>query len=228
MAADGLVQAVRGQLRLGRLLPLGGPADGVWIAERAAAAVLGEAERAVPGVRLGRVRIALADPDAHDWGGVRTANPAAPPGALPAGPLLVEADFAARADRPLPRTAASLRAVLTATAADRLGLEVAVVDLRVTGLLDGDEPAPEPGEATTVPAEDGPREADPVLDAALAVPGVTSAASRLPGPEVRVHVTVDAGYRALDVALAVRAAVAGVSRASAIAVVVTGVADMVA
>ena len=33
---DGLTAAVRKRLSPGRLLPLGGPADGAWIAERAA------------------------------------------------------------------------------------------------------------------------------------------------------------------------------------------------
>ncbi|MGW0417238.1 nucleopolyhedrovirus P10 family protein, partial [Streptomyces collinus] len=40
MTADGWTQGVRHQLALGRLLPLGGPRDGAWIAEGAAAAVL--------------------------------------------------------------------------------------------------------------------------------------------------------------------------------------------
>lgn len=38
--ADRWTRAVREQLRLGRLLPLGGPGDGAWIAERAAREVL--------------------------------------------------------------------------------------------------------------------------------------------------------------------------------------------
>ncbi|MGC3004257.1 nucleopolyhedrovirus P10 family protein, partial [Streptomyces sp. G35A] len=35
--ADRWTRAVREQVGLGRLLPLGGPRDGAWIAERAAA-----------------------------------------------------------------------------------------------------------------------------------------------------------------------------------------------
>lgn len=66
--ADGWTAAVRQRLGLGRLLPLGGPADGAWIAETAAASVLrGAAAR--PGTVLGSLRIGSArertttDPD---------------------------------------------------------------------------------------------------------------------------------------------------------------------
>ncbi len=233
MTAEGLVQAVRGQLGLGRLLPLGGPDDAAWIAERAAAGVLAGVERAVPGVRIDRLRIALAEPDAHDWGAVRAANPAAPPSALPAGPLRIEADFQARGDRPLPRTAEALRAALAGAAADRIGLRVAEVDLRVVGLLEDSPPGTGTAALTASAAADGaadeedeeghesdeeadgdpaaardgrPDEADRARDAALAVPGVARAAARATGAAVRVRLTVDAGHRALDVARAVRRA----------------------
>ncbi|MDI5963097.1 hypothetical protein [Streptantibioticus silvisoli] len=245
MTADGLLQAVRGQVGAGRTLPLGGPADGCWITERAVARVLREAERTVPGVALDRVRVRLADPDAHDWGAVRTANPAAPPSAMPAGPLRIEADFAARPDRPLPRTADLLRAVLAALAADRLGLVVTAIDLRAVGLLgplDADRPMADPDEAglETGPdaaagpvgdaaGADGP--ADAVVAAALKVGGVRGAAARWTAGGVRAYVTVDGGFRALDVAVAVRTAVtvaaageraAADGPAPATAVVVTG------
>ncbi|MEO3845135.1 hypothetical protein [Streptomyces sp. B22F1] len=62
MTAGSWEQAVREQVGLGRLLPLGGAADGTWIAERAAAGVL---RRAAAGVREARVtglRVGLADP----------------------------------------------------------------------------------------------------------------------------------------------------------------------
>ncbi len=252
MTADGLIRAVRGQLGLGRLLPLGGAADGVWIAERAAAGVLREAETAVAGVRLGAVRIATAEPDAHDWGAVRRANPAAPPGALPPAPLRIEADFsvvfAATGGRPLPRTADLLRSALAGTATRRLGLAVAEIDLRVAGLLDEALPADddreaEAGDAAPDPVADS-FELDVVAVAATRVPGVSAVTSALAGlasgaarmsePDggsprlVRVQIAVAAGYRALDVALAVRdaataAALADSPGAVAVAVTVTDV-----
>jgi hypothetical protein len=131
MTADAWTRAVRHQLRLGRLLPLGDRRDGAWIAERAAEGVLRDAARQVRGVRLGVLRIALADPeDAHE--------PAVPPppGALPPGPLRITADFAAVATEPLPATASRLRTALATAAAERLGLVVDEVDLQVTVLLD--------------------------------------------------------------------------------------------
>ncbi|MFJ4335906.1 MULTISPECIES: nucleopolyhedrovirus P10 family protein [unclassified Streptomyces] len=153
--ADRWTRAVREQLGLGRLLPLGGPGDGAWIAERAARKVLLTAARAVAGVRPGDLRIGLADPDG-------TPEPAVPPppGALLPGPLRVTAGFAAVVEptaagaEPLPTTAARLRAALTEAAAGRLGLRAADVDLRVTGLLDetaATEPdaGPGPGPAAT-------------------------------------------------------------------------------
>lgn len=131
MTADAWTRAVRHQLRLGRLLPLGDRRDGAWIAERAAEAVLRGAAEQVRGVRLGALRIALADPeDAHE--------PAVPPppGALPPGPLRITADFAAAATEPLPAAASRLRTALATAAAERLGLVVDEVDLQVTVLLD--------------------------------------------------------------------------------------------
>ncbi|MER5829185.1 nucleopolyhedrovirus P10 family protein, partial [Streptomyces mirabilis] len=51
MTADRWTQAVRRQLGLGRLLPLGHPRDGAWIAEEAADAFLRRAAADVPAVR---------------------------------------------------------------------------------------------------------------------------------------------------------------------------------
>ncbi|MGW4220361.1 hypothetical protein ACWEJZ_25530 [Streptomyces bacillaris] len=148
--ADGWTAAVRQRLGLGRLLPLGGAADGVWIAETAAASVL-RAEAVVPGAVLGTLRIGLSrgaadrkdmttseptPPPASPSSSGAAPGPVPPPGALPPGPLRIEAEFRAAADRPLPGTAATLRAALVAAAAARLGLEVGEVDLRVTALLE--------------------------------------------------------------------------------------------
>lgn len=149
---------MREQLGLGRLLPLGGPEDGAWIAERAAREVLLAAARDVAGVRPGDLRIGPADPD-----GAREPAVPPPPGALPPGPLRVTAGFAAvveptaAAVEPLPATAARLRAVLTQAATGRLGLVVADVDLRVTGLLDGTAaPEPDTRSEPDAAAEPGP------------------------------------------------------------------------
>jgi hypothetical protein len=212
MTADRWTQTVRHQLGLGRLLPLGGARDGAWIAEEAAEAVLRHAVRELRGVRLERLRIALADPeDVHD----PVVPP--PPSALPPGPLRVTADFAATADEPLPTAAALLRTALATAATERLGLKVTEVDLRVTSLLDEEPEAdpvrrPEPPSAAV--ADD-----DPAAVAALSVPGVTGLTAALGRAvqveerqgekalsrrHIRVEVAVDAERRAVEVARAVR------------------------
>lgn len=192
---------MRERLGLGRLLPLGGPRDGAWIAERAARQVLLAAASEVAGVRPGGLRVGLADP--RD-----TREPAVPPplGALPPGPLRVTADFtatvggAAATAEPLPATAARLRAALTEAAADGLGLAVTDVDLRATGLRDADaapeeEPRgsrpddgtePRPADATAGDDGDGDGDEGRVAGAALGVPGVVRLTGVLGRP---VHVT---------------------------------------
>jgi len=220
MTADRWTQLVRHQLGLGRLLPLGLPCDGAWITEGAADSVLRRAAEPVRGVRLGALRISLADPD-------RTYDPAVPPppSALPPGPLRISADFTAVADPtaagidPLPTTASRLRLALATTATDRLGLTVTDVDLRVTGLLEED------GASTAVRPDAPPpaRDDSQVAAATLAVPGVrhlTAALGRpvhiedvpgtdpaLPRRHVRVELAVAADKRTVDVARAVRAAI---------------------
>jgi hypothetical protein len=203
--ADGWTRTVRERLGLGRLLPLGGPEDGAWIAERAAREVLLAAAREVPGVRPGDLRIGLADPD-----DTREAAVPPPPGALPPGALRVTAGFAAvvgpaAAAEPLPVTAARLRAALADAAQGRLGLAAADVDLRVTGLDDvgaatgtgtapgrGPGAGPEPGPADTPDVggrEDGGTvggDEDRVAGVVRAVPGVVRLTGVLGRP---VHVT---------------------------------------
>ncbi|MFF3336113.1 nucleopolyhedrovirus P10 family protein [Streptomyces sp. NPDC002888] len=223
MTADGWTQTVRQQLGLGRLLPLGGLHDGAWIAEGAAEAVLRQGVRELRGVRLGPLRIASADPE-----GTYEAAVPPPPSALPPGPLRVTADFAAAApSEPLPTVASRLRAALATAAAQRLGLTVTEIDLRVTALLDAlSEPEPvrppEPPEARPGTAPDESRAAT----VALAVPGVTRLTgtlgglgraihfeehtddtTALPRRHARVEIAVQADHRALDVARAVRTAV---------------------
>ncbi|OIK26625.1 hypothetical protein [Streptomyces malaysiense] len=211
-------RAVRRQVRLGRLLPLGGPGDGAWITEDAAGAALRRAADGLPGVCLGALRIGLADPS-------RVAEPVvpAPPSALPPGALRVTADFAATSAEPLPAVAARLRELLATAAAGRLGLVVAEVDLRITDLLGPDgrlaevrPPRPPAAREMAEPSEVR------AAEAALAVPGVVRLTG--PGRAVRVeertegtpalvhrHVLVglaaDATHRTVEVARRVRAAV---------------------
>ncbi|MFG2287966.1 hypothetical protein ACGFOU_18130 [Streptomyces sp. NPDC048595] len=238
MAANQLAQSVRQQLGIGRVLPLGGPADGSWITERAAAGALRAGAAFPAGVRLGTLRLSVADPG-------HAPEPAvpAPMSALPPGPLRIEADFAAVADRPLPAVADQVRTALLEAAVQDLGLVVGVVDLRVSGLL-------EPGEETA-PASRAPRPEPPVASpvgertgatqegragiaaVALEVAGVARLAPALGGPSRPVRLTeghalvqlaVAAGHRALDVAHAVREAVAAAQAApSTVAVLVTAV-----
>ncbi|MFK4071391.1 nucleopolyhedrovirus P10 family protein [Streptomyces sp. NPDC029674] len=226
MTGEGLTQAVRRQLRLGRVLPLGGAADGAWMTESAADGALRQMADGITGVRLGRVRFAPADP-----GTTYVAAVPAPPSALPPGPLRITAEFAAAVGEPLPAAADRLRAALSGAAADRLGLVVREVDLRVTALLDeGADPEdvrPQ-GEPSEQSAGAAGREAASDGDegraerAALSVPGVSrltgvlgravhieqrTATDTLPRRHARVELATDRGHRALDVALAVRAAV---------------------
>ncbi|MEU7643746.1 nucleopolyhedrovirus P10 family protein [Streptomyces huasconensis] len=238
MTGDGLTEAVRRRLGLGRVLPLGGTRDGTWVTEAAVDGVLRHAAQRITGVRLGGLRVALADPDA-------ACAPAVPPppSALPPGPLRITADFAAATGLPLPAAADRLRAAL-GEAAQRLGLVVAEVDLRVTALLDegadpmdGRQEAPRPPAA---PPPAGDAEEARAGQAALAVPGVTRLTGAL-GPAVhieehpardgalprrhaRVELATGREHRALDVALAARAAVGeALTDHPSVAVLVTAV-----
>ncbi|MFG2024717.1 nucleopolyhedrovirus P10 family protein [Streptomyces sp. NPDC048825] len=228
MMADQWTRAVRRQLSFGRLLPLGGPRDGAWITERAAESVLRRAAHHVPGVHLGTLRLALADPDQTYVAAVPP-----PPSALPPGPLRISGEFTATlaTGEPLPTLASRLRATLAEAATERLGLTVTEVDLRVTGLLEeGGETDVRPGERqqTTEPEP----EPEPTLEddesrvaaAALSVPGVArltgtlaglgravhieehSGEATLPRRHVRVELEVHADRRALEVAREVREA----------------------
>ncbi|MGY5007946.1 nucleopolyhedrovirus P10 family protein [Streptomyces sp. 900105755] len=232
MTAERRTDTLRHLLDLGRLLPLGGPQDGAWLTELAADAVLRRAAAGVAGVRLGAVRIALADPAE-----VAEAVVPAPPGAVPPGPLRLSAEFAATAAEPLPATASRLRRALAA-AAERLGLSVVETDLRVTDLLTEEPAKPETVSAPRPPSvrEGADPEGARVTAAALAVPGVarvTGALSRevhfdtaLPRRHVRVEVALtDDGPRAVEVARRVRTAVGeALADRPTVAVLVTSVA----
>ncbi|MFJ2745574.1 nucleopolyhedrovirus P10 family protein [Streptomyces sp. NPDC087440] len=229
---------MRRRLGLGRLLPLGAPEDGSWLAESAADAVLRRAAGRLAGVALGTLRVGLADPD----GPPPAPAVPPPPGALPPGPLRVEAEFEASATEPIPYAARQLRDALADAARERLGLAVTDVDLRVTGLLaaTGRQAVPDaPGDVSDVPeapgeapAEDAPEKDAPdapsgrqdspeaaAARAAAAVPGVLRLTgvlgapvhydgTALPVAHVRVELAVGGERRAVEVAREVRAAVA--------------------
>ncbi|MEU1540646.1 hypothetical protein ABZ461_21530 [Actinacidiphila glaucinigra] len=240
MTADRLARAVRRQLGLGRVLPLGGPGDTVWVTERAAVGVLRAAAGAVPGIRLGALRIGTADgpggadgPDGPGGSGGSDGEPgdaagllpeSAPSGALPRRPLRVEAGFEATPERPLPDSAGRLRDALWRAATEDVGLETEAVDLTVTGLLE------EGGARVALPTEpvdppEGGRTTTTAGRAAAAVPGVAGLTSRLGGQRhpSQVQIAVDAGHRALDVGRAVAMAVTAVTQ-DVTTVVVTDIA----
>ncbi|MEU5732512.1 nucleopolyhedrovirus P10 family protein [Streptomyces antimycoticus] len=220
MVTDRLAQTVREQLLLGRLLPLGGREDGSWITERAAGEVLRRAADEIPDAHLGALRIAPADPDT-------AATPAVPPppSALPPGTLRIAAECGATLEEPLPVTADRLRGVLLDAATDRLGLLVEAVDVRVTDVLD-EIPPPPPAAPRPHRPQPPPRptsverpDSDPAATAArtaASVPGVARLAPvlgsprpvRIEGAHIRIELAVAADHRAIDVARAVRTAVA--------------------
>ncbi|MGX5186415.1 nucleopolyhedrovirus P10 family protein [Streptomyces avermitilis] len=244
MTADRWTQEVRHLLRLGRLLPLGLPHDGSWITESAAGSVLRRAADPVREVRLGTLRISLADPEQQ----VHEPVVPPPPSALPPGPLRIIAEFTVAADPtapgvdPLPTTADRLRLALAAAAEERLGLTVTEVDLLVTELSNGADEAPVAVRPDDERPTDQPTGADELraASAALSVPGVarlTDALGRpvhiedvvdgkttLPHRHVRVELAVTAERRTADVARAVRSAVTeALPDHPSVAVVVTAV-----
>ncbi|WP_066932560.1 hypothetical protein [Streptomyces sp. NBRC 110611] len=253
MAANRLTQTVREQLGAGRVLPLGGPADGSWITERAAVGALRAAVGAPAGARIGRLRLSVADP-----GHAPEPVVPPPPSALPPGPLRIDAAIdvpvvmgapaaATVPDRPLPEVADQVRAALLEASVRDLGLVVSVVDLLVSGLVEApgeavtppgaapvSPPPVPPGEAAaTPPGTAGAGGPEGIAAVAREVPGVArltpvlgglSRPVRPAGGHALIQLAVAAGYRALDVSSAVRHAVAAAPSApSTIAVLVTAV-----
>ncbi|WP_327342886.1 hypothetical protein [Streptomyces europaeiscabiei] len=176
MKTEAWTQAVRHQLDLGRLLPLGGPDDGTWITEQAAVRALGRAAAGIPGVRLGTLRIGSAPPEPVPESAVpppAIPQPTVPPpvSALPPGPLRIEAAFTAPLGQPLPETADRLRSTLLHAATERLGLATVTADLRVTDLHEG----PETGVKSRTTAR--PMRSEPEAAVARSSPLVTGAGS---------------------------------------------------
>jgi hypothetical protein len=224
---------VRHQLDLGRLLPLGGPDDGTWITEQAAVQALGRAAAEIPGVRVETLRIGSAPFEPVSEPAVRP-----PASALPPGPLRMEAAFTASLRQPVPHTAEQLRSALLNAATERLGLAVVTTDLRVTDLHEGPEtavrsqtarrtmkPQPEAAAVRNSPPATGtgptPGPTGKLANVAAAVPGVDRLTDVLgsrpirvrhegdpPSRHIEVQLAVAPGHHPLEVARAVRVAVA--------------------
>ncbi|MCS0605845.1 Asp23/Gls24 family envelope stress response protein [Streptomyces sp. LP11] len=120
-----VMDLVRLELRPGRPLPLGEPAEDLWITETVAARALRAAAETVDGVRAGSCRLTPAEAPENapkDSGvGIRL-DIHAPPGAV------------------LPLLAERVRQRVRETADRELGMPTAAVDIRVTDLVD-DTPA---------------------------------------------------------------------------------------
>ncbi|WP_128431561.1 hypothetical protein [Streptomyces cyaneus] len=248
MKTEAWTQAVRHQLGLGRLLPLGGPDDGTWITEQAAVRALGRAAAEIPGVWLDSLRIGSAPLEPVSEPAVRP-----PASALPPGPLRIEAAFTASLAQPLPETVDQLRSTLLTAAAERLGLAAVTADLRVTDIHGGPETGVKSrtaGRAVGSEPEAGATRGSPrvtgtgpvrgpvgeLADVATGVPGVTRLTTVLgsrpvkvedhddpPGRRIEVHLAVAPGHHPLEVARAVRDAVAAAATTDAPGPVTTAV-----
>ncbi|MEU2931177.1 hypothetical protein ABZ636_40350 [Streptomyces sp. NPDC007251] len=124
--ADRVMDIVRAEVRLGRLLPLADPDLELRIAESAAAKVLRRAADTVPGARAATCRL------------------------IPEGngtSVRVTMTLAAALDRPLPDRVHQVRRSVLHSAGQDLGLAVTAVDITVVDVL---EPWPplDPGSAT--------------------------------------------------------------------------------
>ncbi|MFE2554155.1 hypothetical protein ACFXGI_37445 [Streptomyces sp. NPDC059355] len=114
--ANRVINAVRAEVRLGRILLLDDPQGDLRIAESAAAIVLRRAADTVAGARVASCRL--------------SPNPAAP--TVHAVTITVSATL----DRPLREVAAAVRRAVLFTAEHVLGLAVATVDVMVNAVLE--------------------------------------------------------------------------------------------
>ena len=117
-----IMDVVRMELRPGRPLPLGEPAEDLWIMEAVAARTLRAAAETVAGVRAGSCRLLDAGTDDAGTDGVVEG-------------VGVRLDIHAPDGAPLPELAAQVRERVWEAADRELGLVVAVVDIRVTDLV---------------------------------------------------------------------------------------------
>ncbi|MFD5257415.1 Asp23/Gls24 family envelope stress response protein [Streptomyces bobili] len=109
-----IMDVVRLELRPGRPLPLGEPAEDLWIMEVAAARALRTAAETVPGVRAGSCRLLDVRED---------------------GTVEVRLDIHAPVGVPLPDLTARVREQVEQAADRALGMAIASVHIRVTDLL---------------------------------------------------------------------------------------------
>ncbi|EGX55119.1 hypothetical protein SZN_34502 [Streptomyces zinciresistens K42] len=112
-----IMDLVRLELRPGRPLPLGEPAEDLWIMETVAARTLRAAAETVAGVRAGSCRVFAED----EPGG---------------GAVRLRLDIHAPAGSGLQRIAESVRRRVREAADRELGLSLGAVDIRVTDLVD--------------------------------------------------------------------------------------------
>lgn len=113
-----VMDVVRLELRPGRPLPLGEPAEDLWVMEAVAARVLRAAAETVPGVRAGSCRLFDAPEDGARDGGVEA-----------------RLDIHAPADAFLPDIADRVRRSVREAADRELGMSLAAVDIRVIDLV---------------------------------------------------------------------------------------------
>ncbi|MBB5937354.1 Asp23/Gls24 family envelope stress response protein [Streptomyces zagrosensis] len=135
-----VMDLVRTELRPGRMLPLGEPADDAWIAEVAAAKVFRETAESLPGVFAGSCKVMPIDPAA-------ARRSLLPGGQDHRGPMRVSLELTATLDWTVPELAALVRQLVADAAREAVGMDVAEIDVSVVdvigdGLGDalGDEP----------------------------------------------------------------------------------------
>ncbi|MFI6006332.1 hypothetical protein ACIA98_39190 [Streptomyces sp. NPDC051366] len=123
--ADRVMNLVRAETRLGRLLPLADPDRDLRLAESAAAKVLRQAADTVPGARAATCRLTPAG----------------------RGDVRVTMTLAAALDRPLPDRVHQVRQSVLHSAVRDLGLAVTAVDITVVDVLQPPPPV-SPGRPT--------------------------------------------------------------------------------
>ncbi|MFF4398457.1 hypothetical protein [Streptomyces sp. NPDC001480] len=122
--ADRVMNIVRAEARLGRLLPLADPDRNLRIAESAAAKILRQAADTVPGARAATCRLA---PEGEGTD------------------IRVTMTLAAALDGPLPDRVHQVRRAVLHSAVHDLGLAVTAVDITVVDVLEPEPPLPPGG-----------------------------------------------------------------------------------